>query len=123
MRNPLRPLIGRVSHAIGTTLGAVGVVEDVVATVRSRRLIKADNEQLAASARNAALAEARRGCTHSPTCPPAAAPGRMKAVEVWADDACVYLCNGLVLAARETQAPDSPSGLYTAMPTEKETTL
>ncbi|MFF1700048.1 hypothetical protein ACFVXC_41510 [Streptomyces sp. NPDC058257] len=122
MRNPLRPLIGRVSHAFGVTLGAVGVVEDVVATVRSQRLTKADNKQLADSARNAALAEARRGCTHLPACPPAAAPDRMKAVEVWADDACVYLCNGLVLAARETQAPDSPSGLYTAMP-EKETTL
>ncbi|WP_371558742.1 hypothetical protein OG416_39030 (plasmid) [Streptomyces longwoodensis] len=122
MRNPLRPLIGRVSHAFGVTLGAVGVVEDVVATVRSHRLTKADNKQLADSARNAALAEARRGCTHLPACPPAAAPDRMKAVEVWADDACVYLCNGLVLAARETQAPDSPSGLYTPMP-EKETTL
>ncbi|NEB58728.1 hypothetical protein G3I55_30700 [Streptomyces sp. SID6648] len=122
MRNPLRPLIGRVNHAFGVTLGAVGVVEDVVATVRNRRLIKADNKELAASARNAALAEARRGCTHLPKCPPADAPDRMKAVEVWADDACVYLCNGLVLAARETQAPDSPSGLYTAMP-EKETTL
>jgi hypothetical protein len=111
-----------VSHAIGATLGAVGVVEDIVATVRSRRLIKADNEQLAASARNTALAEARRGCTHLPACPPADAPDRMKAAEVWADDACVYLCNGLVLSARETQAPDSPSGLYTAMP-EKESTL
>ncbi|MFJ8982674.1 hypothetical protein [Streptomyces sp. NPDC102282] len=122
MRNPLRPLINRASHAIGVTLGAVGVVEDAVNTVRSRRLTKADNKQLADSARNTALAKARRGCTHLPTCPPVAAPDRMKAVEVWADDACVYLCNGLVLAARETQAPDSPSGLYTAMP-EKESTL
>ncbi|MFC7933079.1 hypothetical protein [Streptomyces cinereoruber] len=122
MRNPLRPLIGRVQHVLGVTLGAVGVVEDAVATVRSRRLITADNKELAASARNAALAEARQGCTHTPQCPPAAAPDRMKAVEVWSDDACVYLCNGLVLAARETQAPDSPSSLYTAMP-EKETTL
>ncbi|MFJ2561335.1 MULTISPECIES: hypothetical protein [unclassified Streptomyces] len=122
MRNPLHPLLGWWSHTLGVTLGAVGVVEDVVATVRSHRLTKADNKRLAISARNVALAEARWGCTHSPTCPPAAAPDRMKAVEVWADDACVYLCNGLVLAARETWAPDSPSGLYTPMP-EKETTL
>jgi hypothetical protein len=122
VRNPLRPLISRASHAVGVTLGAVGVVEATVDSVRSRRLTKADNKELAGSARNAALAEARRGCTHLPACPPAAAPDRMKAVEVWADDACVYLCNGLVLAARETQAPDSPSGLYTAMP-EKESAL
>jgi hypothetical protein len=122
MRNPLRPLLGWWSHTLGVTLGVVGVVEDAVATARNHRLTKADSKQLAASARNIALAEARQGCTHSPKCPPAAAPDRTKAVEVWSDNACVYLCNGLVFAARETQAPDSPSGLYTPMP-EKETTL
>ncbi|MEV7840564.1 hypothetical protein AB0O77_25565 [Streptomyces albidoflavus] len=107
---------------VDVALGVIGIVEDIVATTRSHRLTRADDKQLAASARNTALAEARRGCTHSPACPPAAAPDRMKAVEVWADDACVYLCNGLILATRETQAPDSPSSLYTAMP-EKESTL
>ncbi|MFE2749624.1 DUF5999 family protein [Streptomyces scopuliridis] len=103
-------------------LGAAGVVEDVVTIVRDRRLTKADNKQLAASERMTALAKARQGCTHTPPCPPASAPDRTKAAEVWSDDACVYLCNGLVLATKEIQAPDSPSGLYTPMP-ERETTL
>ncbi|MGW1765046.1 hypothetical protein ACWCQL_13345 [Streptomyces sp. NPDC002073] len=117
MKNPLRPLLGW----WGQALGAAGVVEGAVAAIRDRRLIKADNEHLATAERTAALGKARRGCTHAPTCPPASAPDRTKAVEVWADDACVYLCNGLVLATKEIQAPDSPSGLYTPMP-ERETT-
>ncbi|MFF3460450.1 hypothetical protein ACFYXH_40470 [Streptomyces sp. NPDC002730] len=118
MRNPLRPLLSWWGHA----LGAAGVIEDAVATVRDRRLTKADNVQLAASERAAALAKARQGCTHTPPCPPTSAPDRTKAAEVWADDACVYLCNGLVLATKAIKAPDSPSGLYAPMP-EKETTL
>ncbi|MFG2176937.1 hypothetical protein ACGFMO_37185 [Streptomyces niveus] len=117
MRNLFRPLLGW----WGDALGAYGVIEDIVATVRSRRLTKSDTEQLAASARNIALAKARQGCTHSPKCPAAGAPDRMKAAEVWSDDACVYLCNGLVLAATAIQAPDSPSGLFAPTP-EKEST-
>lgn len=117
MRNPVRPLL----VWWGQALGAVGIVEDVVSTVRDRRLTKANSEQLATSARNTALAKARQGCTHTPPCPPAAAPDRTKAAEVWADDACVYLCNGLVLAAKAIKAPDSLSGLYTPM-REKENT-
>lgn len=117
MRNPVRPLL----LWWGQALGAVGIVEDVLTTVRDRRLTKTGSEQLTTSARNTALAEARRGCTHTPPCPPAAAPDRTRAAEVWADDACVYLCNGLVLAAKTIQAPDSPSGLYIPTP-EKERT-
>ncbi|MEU0743988.1 hypothetical protein [Streptomyces sp. NPDC006134] len=97
-------------------LGAACVVEDVVSTVRNRRLTKAENKQLTASARSFALAQARQGCIHDPKCPPASAPNRTAAAEIWSDDACVYLCNGLVLAASAIQAPDSPSGLYTPTP-------
>ncbi|QKZ20582.1 hypothetical protein [Streptomyces chartreusis] len=118
MRNPIRPLL----LWWGQALGAVGTVEDVVSTVRDRRLTKADAEQLTASARNTALAKAREGCTHTPKCPPTSAPDRTTAAEIWSDDACVYLCNGLVLAAKEIKAPDSLSGLYTPMP-KKERTL
>lgn len=118
MRNLLRPLLGW----WGQALGATGVVEDAITTVRDRRLVKAANEMVAASERVAALATARKGCTHAPQCPPASAPDRTKAVEVWSDDACIYLCNGLVLAVKEIQAPDSPSGLYTPAP-ERERTL
>ncbi|WP_330294085.1 hypothetical protein [Streptomyces sp. NBC_00576] len=117
MRNPVRPLL----IWWGQALGVVGIVEDVLTTVRDRRLTKADSERLPATARNTALAEARKGCTHSPTCPPAAAPDRTRAAEVWSDDACVYLCNGLVLATKAYKAPDSLSGLYTPMP-KRETT-
>ena len=117
MRNPIRPLL----MWWGQALGAIGIVEDVVSTVRDRRLTKAETEQLATSPRNTALAEARQGCTHSPRCPSATALDRTKAVEVWADDACVYLCNGLVLAAKEIKAPDSLSGLYTPMPKKERT--
>lgn len=113
MRNPLRPLLGW----WGSALGTFGVVEDVVATIRDRRLTKADNEQLAASARNIALAKARQGCTHTPPCPPACAPDRTRAAEVWSDNACVYLCNGIVLSIK---APDFPSFDFT-LP-EKEAT-
>lgn len=117
MRNLLRPLLGW----WGQALGAAGVVEDAITTVRDRRLVKADTKQLAASERVAALATARKGCTHAPKCPPASAPDRTKAVEVWSDDACIYLCNGLVLATTETTAPDSPSGLYTPAPEREKT--
>lgn len=111
-RNPLRPLL----TWWGNALGALGTLEDVVTTVRDHRLSKASNEELAASPRAFALATARKGCTHTPTCPPASMPDRTRAAEVWSDDACVYLCNGLVLATAAIQAPDSPSGLYTPMP-------
>lgn len=117
MRNPLRPALAW----WGKALGAAGVVEDTVATVRDRRLTRVRTEQLAASKRAAALAQARQGCIHTPLCPPASAPDRTRAVEIHADDACVYLCNGLVLATKAIQAPDSPSGLYIPTP-EKEST-
>ncbi|WP_018570106.1 hypothetical protein [Streptomyces sp. PsTaAH-124] len=98
-------------------LGAACVVEDVVSTLRNHRLTKAETKQLTASERSSALAEARQGCTHTPTCPPSSAPGRTAAAEIWSDDSCVYLCNGLVLSTKETpRAPDSPSSLCTPTP-------
>lgn len=121
MRNPVRPLLRPLLLWWGEVLGVVGIVEDVASTVRDRRLTNADTEQLTASARNTALAKARQGCTHTPECPPASAPDRTTAAEIFADDACVYLCNGLVLALKAVKAPDSLSGLYTPM-REKERT-
>ncbi|MFF4647471.1 hypothetical protein [Streptomyces sp. NPDC001389] len=117
MRNLLRPLAGWWGHA----LGAAGVVEDALATVRDRRLTRAADEQLTTSARAAALAQARQGCTHNPPCPPASAPNRTAAAEAFSDAACIYLCNGLILATRQLQAPDAPSGLYTPMPETERT--
>ncbi|MBV9024695.1 MAG: hypothetical protein JO362_13090 [Streptomycetaceae bacterium] len=100
-------------------LGVLCVIEDVRSTVRSRRAVRTQNRQLDAAERTAVLRKARQGCTHTPPCPPTSAPDRTKAVEIYADDACVYLCNGLVLSS--IKAPDSPSGLHTPMP-EKEST-
>lgn len=114
MKHRLRPLL----TLWGNALGVAGVVEDVAATVRSHRQTKARAEELAGSERAEALAKAREGCTHTPLCPSRSAPDRTEAVEIWADDACVYLCNGLVLSTKAIKAPDSPSGLYTP---EKET--
>lgn len=100
-------------------LGAACVVEDVLTTVRSHRLTQAETRQLMESERMAALAQALQGCTHTPPCPPTSAPDRTAAVEIYADAACIYLCNGLILSTREITAPDSPSGLYIPMPRER----
>lgn len=117
LRRPLRALGAR----WGGVLGAVCVIEDAASTLRSHRMTKAEDKQRAASERVRALVQARQGCTHTPPCPPAGAADRLAAAEVWADDACVYLCNGLVLSTAALQAPDSPSGLHTPTP-ERETT-
>ncbi|MBV9025216.1 MAG: hypothetical protein JO362_15815 [Streptomycetaceae bacterium] len=119
MKNPLRPMLGCFRPVLGwwdDVLGAAAVVEDAVATVRSHRLTKAQNQKLAATERAAALVKARQGCTHLPPCPSATAPDRTKAAEVYADEVCVYLCNGIVLSIK---APDYPPS--TVLP-EKEAT-
>lgn len=101
-------------------LSVVWVADDVTSTIRTNRLVKAETKQLTTSARTRALTEARKGCTHMPLCPSASAPDRTKAFEIYADDACVYLCNGLVLSTRALKAPDTASGLHHPMP-QKET--
>ncbi|MFM9449139.1 DUF5999 family protein [Streptomyces acidiscabies] len=98
-------------------LGAACVVEDVVSTVRSHRLTTARTRTILSSDRATALITARQGCTHTPPCPPAGAPDRTKAAEIYADASCIYLCNGIVLSASALTAPDSPSGLPIPTPT------
>ncbi|MFD8386535.1 DUF5999 family protein [Streptomyces sp. NPDC059679] len=100
-------------------LGVVGVIEDITATVRSRRAVNAENKKLATAERTTALRQARQGCTHSPACPLATAPDRQRAAVVYEDDHFSYLCNGLVLSIEAIKAPDyPPTGLH-----EKESTL
>ncbi|MFM9735203.1 DUF5999 family protein [Streptomyces niveiscabiei] len=101
-------------------LGAACVVEDVVSTVRSRRLTTVRTRTILSSDRATALLKARQGCTHTPQCPPAGAPDRTKAAEIYADDSCIYLCNGIVLSTSALAAPDSPSGLPTPTPQPQE---
>ncbi|GAA1377194.1 hypothetical protein ACFPK5_00395 [Streptomyces beijiangensis] len=100
-------------------LGIVGVISDIKATISNRRATRAENKQLATTARTVALTKARTGCTHLPPCPPATAQDRTKAAEVYADDSFVYLCNGIVLSIK---TPNSPFGLTIPTPA-KETTL
>ncbi|MBU3865542.1 hypothetical protein KN815_16090 [Streptomyces sp. 4503] len=107
----MRRLFHTVRTWWGEVLGVVCVVEDVTATMRSRRAISAENKQMAASERTAALRQARQGCTHSPACPPTDAPDRQKAVVVYEDAQFTYLCNGIVLSIK---APDYPS--FTVLP-------
>ncbi|MFL0028499.1 hypothetical protein ACJBCE_36865 [Streptomyces sp. NBUL23] len=125
MRKTIRSIragVGRLARSLRASweriVGGVGIVESGLTTLRDRRLLKARHKALAASERTLALTAARQGCTHTPSCPPPSAPTRTAAVEIYADDVCVYLCNGIVLSQRQITAPSSPSGIYTTMPTK-----
>jgi hypothetical protein len=97
-----------------TILGLACVLDDIQATVRSRRTTKAANKALADTPRTRALKAARAGCRHVPACPPATAEDRQKAATVYADDVFTYLCNGLVTSTAERVPDFPPAGLATA---------
>ncbi|WP_327359880.1 hypothetical protein [Streptomyces sp. NBC_01304] len=113
-----RAAIQRVRAAYERALGIAYLVGDVWIALRVRRLRKARTAELAGAERTAVFAAIRKGCPHTPTCPPASGPDRAKAAEVYADKAFTYLCNGLVL---NIQPPDSLSGFDATMPAKEAT--